>query len=333
MKLHNLSDLKVNIITPQQKQNKIDDMFLLMEQSINCESFEIPFDKNSYKLEKLQETIVHLRVLKDSISRYGLTRSLLSFVDHDKKLSSVISTIPSLENLSADRSVKNSTDMVASLEASIADHLKVLSIQFKLQLKKMINSISEKSEIFDKAYSHLAALEIMIREGRVLDTNALNTKKFTILSKSQLLFCFNHYDKSKEYTNNLIHIELPNNAESYKLWEEKFDATFKPLRTDEIGPTLNTLHNHGYTSLDDFESIFNYYKRIQKEDSIWIDSFKLFVDIYNHTMHNSSSIELNKAASKTAFAIRGLALFHYWVALNVVPHILKALFTCSEKTN
>ena len=71
--------------------------------------------RERYNIADHLDTISQLTAFKDAVAQYGLTRSLLAFANHDQTLSNAIPTIPAV--LTADRSVKNSQDVIAAVEA------------------------------------------------------------------------------------------------------------------------------------------------------------------------------------------------------------------------
>ena len=64
----------------------------------------------------LSETLEQLQVLSDVVSKFGMSRELLAFVDHDKTLSSAIPQIPSLESFLLDANIDTTVANEAIIE-------------------------------------------------------------------------------------------------------------------------------------------------------------------------------------------------------------------------
>jgi len=120
MAFNPLADFKIQVEAPKHVPKVVTGDAVEEGRLLLAEKTSLQLAKEEIELASIRSTIEQLSAFGATVSRYGLTRSLLAFADHNKVLSTAIPAIPSIETLTSDRSAKNSKDVVAAVEASVA---------------------------------------------------------------------------------------------------------------------------------------------------------------------------------------------------------------------
>jgi len=120
MAFNPLADFKIQVEVPKHVPKVVTVDAVEEGRLLLAEKTSLQLAKEEIELASIRSTIEQLSAFGATVSRYGLTRSLLAFADHNKVLSTAIPAIPSIETLTSDRSAKNSKDVVAAVEASVA---------------------------------------------------------------------------------------------------------------------------------------------------------------------------------------------------------------------
>ena len=321
----------------------------LVTGSIYTEPFELPIDRESVHLDRCLETIEHLTALRDSIKRYGLTRSLISFADYNKALSDNIKAIPALESLTADKSVKNSTDAIAALEAGIVDHVDLFIRKLKARAKNFIARIFSNIEKLDSNILHIKTMRTMLDEGRVIDSNQAKTKKFRLLNRKELFYYFGLAAKEADFSAKLASLKLPDSEAEYKKWMTTISKEFNAIDPDsdtgfslneygrlelkigsqpEVG--YNTLDGAGYT-LDDFDPIAAEFPKTEKFLKGFRQDLSRIAGLLNMSHNDPTMIYIHKAANLSYDIIWSLAVAASWNTSVAGLNVLRGIFACSVK--
>lgn len=348
MTFKSISDIKIKIEAPKQTRDVVNEIDILLSGSIRTEKFEFLPAYESFEFKAILSTINQLTAFGASVKRYGLTRSLLAFADHDKTLSVAIPTIPSLETLTSDRSVKNSTDIIAAVEASVGDMVEVFRRKFTARVKNMIERFTSNGKKIDAELFHIKALKDMIAEGRVLDEKAISTRQFNLPNHDVLFEQYKLLPLAKTLFEKLESTHIPNDEKSYNAWLAAITPAFnawgrmnnckldshgqiatvdgKPLSENEISVSSNTLKNHGYTNLEEFNTIADIAATCPERLKVlnaWLDRLA-----GNYTQ---ATDYLEKALETQYSIVHQVGSWEVWVTSGASYHAMLALFACSEQ--
>lgn len=243
---------------------------------------------------KLLESLEHLKALRDSVQKYGLTRSLVSFADYDKNLSTYIPEIPSIENLISDKSVKNSAHIVVAIEGKISDILNLFKDKIKAFFLKFNKKQKESEEKVKHLYNRVSEYETELKSGsRVFNKNLAKNiilSKYRAVSFSDLIKAFKSANSTGNVINQIGSLKIPLTEEEFKRWI--LDVTTK-LKTveDFIGikiennkvvdsktPILNltdenNLIEFGYDGIEKFYTIYTGIKSVHKNEMVALNAF------------------------------------------------------------
>jgi hypothetical protein len=335
-----LQDIQVALVEPRIiTTNSSVETILLLSGDVATGQFIPSHEHEARELEDRIATIEQLTAFKSAVEQYGLTRSLLAFADHDKTLSSAIAAVPALETLKADRSVRNSTDVVSAVEASIMDAITVFLRKLRARAKNILLRLSGKAERLDAIKLHIKTLSEMIGEGRVLDQTKFKTKQYYLLNKHDLFEAFQDVERAEAFATHIAKAPLPGTEAAFHDWSAKLDADFRKVfgtkmtMPDEIAAHArkDTLAGHGYGGLDDFGLIEAAFERIHKSKSVWVDTINVVNRRIQHTADDPTMLYLHKSSVAALDVIWTFACFTYWVADDAANNVMKALFDCSEK--
>lgn len=349
-----ITDIKVQIEDPQQKvvntQNNEDILSTFLATECDTEAFVQTYDPESAKLDSLLETIEQLFAFNMSIKRYGLTRSLVSFADHNTNLSRSIPQVPSLENLSSDRSVKNSTDVVVAVEASIRDSIDLFVRKLAARAKNFIDRIKFQAARLNATKLHINTVKKMFDEGRVLDEEQLKTRTFKLLNRDELLRAFKNIEMAAQFSQKITSMKLPDGESEYQKWLSEIQSLFEPLghelhvsledrglSFDDIEksslPTKRTLTEHGYTSIEDINLIAVEYPKVEKLVLEYNGHLNRVASMLGHNEHDPTMKYLHRSSETIFNTLFILADWSVWVMDKAAFNVLKALFACSKKSN
>ena len=340
-----ITDLKIKIENPRITQEKENVVEALCSDGIRTDEFELRHDNEDRDIEKLSEAIEQLGALRDSVKRHGLTRSLVSFADYNKKLSGAISA---LESLGTDLSVRKSKDVVVALEASIADHIELFLRKLKARAKNLIARITSKVERLESDILHIKTMQKMIEEGRELSETLAKTKSFFLLDRNTLFEYFKCSYREEEFARRLVSEKLPDGEAEYKTWLTHIRDEFKKISNEvtnlEIneygrfqvidssrgGATRDTLSGHGY-KLEDFIAIAEEFHKSEKLLREFSSHILKIVDLLRISQNDPTMLYLHKAAVTALNIVWVLAEQTAWNKSVAAMSVLRAIFTCTEK--
>ena len=358
-----ISDFKIKIEPPGYKsedQLAIESVaidtreIIIATDDIYTGPFTPSYDAEDRGLEQLATTIEQLFAFSSSVKKYGLTRSLISFADYNRNLSGAIKEIPSLESLLADRSVSKSTDVVAAVEASIADAISIFVRKLKARFKNLITRITTKTDRLDAVALHIKTLKDMMDEGRICDENLFKKKTFkNLMNRRDLFSSFQDIVTIEAFIHKISTTSFPTDKESYESWFREVKTDF-----DHIGKEINivlresctwdilkedddeytghvprkpeTLEELGY-KIEDFDRVVDEFLKGRKI----LPKFTTMVMTMSSLLRNSANHESEKYLQQSARVycnvVNILADFSGHILDTATVRVLKAIFSCTKK--
>jgi len=342
-----LNNMQIALVEPKQKRGVVNELDVILGSDIETESFEFTPDAESLELATILTTIDQLEAFNGSIKRYGLTRSLLAFADHDRVLSQAIPAIPALETLTSDRSVKNSADVVAAVEASIGDAIQVFVMKLKARIKNMIGRMTGKAKKLNVIILHVKTLQEMMAKGREFDETALKTRKFKLVPHDYLFAGYKSIPAKESLVKMLTETELPDSEAEFKPWLEKVRREFNALKyiteteMDQFGKlkydysktpnTEDTVHGHGYTNLGEFNEIAGHIESLYKSVDGYISMLNSLGEKYRVTKTTATLMWSHRASDVAFDVVYFLFLNDIWLGAYASFNVIKAMFACTEK--
>ena len=347
-----ITEMNINIEGPRrtigEKEKVVES---LRSDDIHTEAFEFRYDNEARDLEELAISIEQLSAFRDTVKRYGLTRSLISFADYDKKLSGAIAAVPALEALGSDRSVKSSSDVVVALEASIADAIEIFLRKMKARVKNLIIRITAKAERLGATALHIKTLKTMMESGRVLNEKLATTRQFKLMSRNDLFSSIKTCGDVEAFITKIARTKFPTNEVSYKEWLDEVRREFDPIGReinikildhggwDILEEDLtsspwskNTLRGYGYTKIEDFLLIVEAFEKAEKIIPQYISAVNV---MYNYLRQSSVNHESEKyirhAVASYCSLVSILTDQTSYILCTAAIDVLKAIFSCTEK--
>jgi hypothetical protein len=281
-----------------------------------------------------------------------MTRSLLAFADHNQVLSSAIPAVPALEALGADRSVKNSQDIVAALEASASDMFKLFLRSFKARVANLSNLFRKNKEYIYSGLVRMQVLYTFISEGRVFNGELAKKKTIKLLSYTHLIEGLQSADKFVDVLRKIHALRLPMSVNSYEIWLDTFRKEFNSishLTGVEVSQTgvfhqasgmsaiyvKKTMIELGYDGVDKFNNIMALLPKVYEAEDIIITMNE---KIESHVYEMETEIErdsIGQVTQRAAIAMMDGAYYLerrlYWLAGTQGLRAMKAIFACTEK--
>lgn len=342
-----LNNMQITLVEPKQKRDIVNELDVILGSAIETEPFNFTPGAESLELATILTTIDQLEAFNVSVKRYGLTRSLLAFADHDRVLSQAIPAIPALEALTSDRSVKNSADVVAAVEASIGDAVQIFVMKLKARIKNMIGRMAGKVEKLDNILLHVRTLQALMAKEREFDEKAWKTRKFRLVSHDYLFGGFKSILAKEGLMKMLTETELPDTEAEFKPWLTKVRSEFNALQyateteLDQFGSlkcvqktapiTEDTVYGHGYTNLSEFNEIVRQMESIAKS----LDGYRSILDgiceKYHATKNTPTLMWPHRASNIALNVLYFLFMNEIWFGDNASFDVVKAMFACTEK--
>ena len=356
MRLSNVSEFKVvgglsarvqEAVVPT---DGVDPAFEAFVGAIDLNVFNLT-SRKLVAIEGLFCDLNNLQALIESIKTFGLTKSLLSFADHDGTLSSTIPEFPALEDLTQDVSPRYTGPVIAALEAKIGKLVEYIWTTVKSEFRGFFRKNKYHLFRLDAVVNKTDALAKLL-EGRTFDKDYASKRQLKAPSFEALISGMEHIAEYTKVLQQFSKMELPVSYGDYHPWVQKLDEmtqSFHPicryivvsngtiaknpkyvLRQDYKRSSLVSL---GYTDLDKFATIRNKFK----ETVTIIDEF--LNDVYNVDKFFKLGNEEHAARSVASEGVT--VLFHLydnivammsWVE-QYAAMTMKALFFCADKTS
>jgi len=272
--LQRLTDIKVQIEGPlpvieTPEEISAIEMLLTTEIDRDHDLYAITLRDDLREIGTQLTTIEELSALKHSIVKYGMTRSLLSFANYNNVLSTAIATIPSMESLTSDRSVKNSQDVVAALEAAISERLEIFWKTFKARLANFFNHFKRNEEHLHKYVVRMQVLSKMMDDGRIFDTDKAKKHMLSGYPYDHLVEQLESVHRVVDVSEKLLDPNLPFTLEAFNGWHEKMRTAIESvseithihvtsngkLGTIDANRTKKSMYEFGYDSIDKFHKL------------------------------------------------------------------------------
>lgn len=344
-----LSDFNIDILDAQNKDRQ--SVLKALTSLSHTEKFVPTRYLDSLATEQIFQTVQNLIALKTSIERYGLTRSLLSFADHNKILSSTIPAIPSLESLTTDRSVKNSSSVIAALETSISDMIKNYITKIKDRVKNFLSRLTKKKEKGNETKLYLKKIEDMMNEGRVIDENCVNNYRPKVFESQFVYKILKDTDLYHNAFQQMLIKNPPTTEESYTAWVKDLQNHFNPIIKDiniyiddhgsweiidndhsgedpEYGK--KTITELGY-KISDIHSLIELYKKTTSNLSKYDGYIRSFSDKIEYAITDQESKEWCSYAENNYVSILEVLSDHTCHILDTALDAIKAIFHCTKK--
>ena len=304
-------------------------------------------DVDKVELDKLMVTLNNLVAFKESVAKYGLTRSLVAFADHDKSLSSVIPQVPALENLASDRSVKNSKDVVVAVEGKITDVTKLISEKIKSLIEKFKARFHKKIEVVKSTVEKLDEMHKYVNKSNmVFNKDKAKEQKIYDIPYTEMLTILKETRTSLDVILKVSKFDIPTADTEFTTWISRVRSTLEPVKRcieffpDESGNPNDTPNCYfrisgtydfvpastmGYDSIEKFNTL---YKEL-------LDTLSAFekIDVKSITISHKDTGDL-KTINKSIGIISELLAGWDW-ALQWIKHYpfcqLNSLHYCIEE--
>lgn len=353
--LRSLTDIKVDFVNqrkPVAELPTIGALEAMMDFDFMPLASSEVMDQDRLDLQTQRRTINELVALKHSIQRHGLTRSLVSFANHNGILSGAIPQIPAVEQLLSDRSVNKSQDVVAAIEVQIGLATTVFWRTLKARMLNMINIFRSSQEHLSSLTVKMNVLKHMIDEGRSFDEDAARTKKISLLDFGVLKEKLDALPHVEQALTKIVALGIPIGSTQSTTWMQTFIREVNALTPitglfynergslkhtqDTNRPKFASLLDHGYTSLSMFDTLLEMIPHVdmfQKHLFSHINNLEKFVtqdhdrdtDIENdHFVHQEAEDLMN-----FIFSIYQWSTSIGYVQLS---RAMRAMFYCTIKT-
>lgn len=243
------------------------------------DSLNEPFHihENNYELENLIQTYENLNAFKNSVMKYGLTRSLISMADYNKSLSENIPEIPSLENLHSDRSAKNSADIVAAVEVKLG----TLADYIKQKIKDKISNLTKRKEINDRTWnSYLNKMHtlytIITKDERIFDEKEAREREVKLPKYDELIHNMKLIKELPRILQEIVDHKLPVSKEEFDHWIVEIREKIKPVEKVYV----HTFSDTGRIIYNNENVIDEDYKKLSLSE-LGYDSIEKFHEIYD----------------------------------------------------
>lgn len=301
------------------------------------------------RLRMTMENLKDLQNLRTSIKLFGMTKSLLSFANHDHSLTALIPEIPSLETLKTDLSPKQSQDIIVALEAKIGALISYIWTTLKSDFKAF----------FQKNKYHLVGLDSIVRavddmnhllsEGRQFDKDYAEQKKVKLPKFNDLINIIKHIHDYVEMVSEYVKQSLPLTHSEYHDWINKLDKSmmkYKSICRYTLNPSGHMgLHNSdselkhvyektsltelGYSGLEQFKTIYTEFK-----NTVQILDMVMSKDITSTLPRPDDQKDASKSVINDAVAViydlyHNIQHMQSWLEVHV-PQSLRAIYFCTD---
>jgi hypothetical protein len=353
-----LKDMKVTIVgerpAPLSSEETSAIEAFLETDPIMASSFDAHLRDDLHAITAQLTTIDDLIALKQSIEKYGMTRSLLSFANHNNLLSTAITAIPSLESLTSDRSVKNSQDVVVALEGAIGERLEIFFKTIKARFENFLKHFKRNEEHLHKYVVRMQVLGKMIDQGRTFDDDKAKKRMIVGHPYVHLIEQLENVHRVVDVSEKIVHQDLPFTFDAYNTWHEKMRALVGSISDlthlhvtsngqfgddDTDNWTKKSLHEFGYDSIDKFHKMMPLLASVLKSVKMLNRVDWHIQDIHNDTytitpggmiIANSSMQYVREACE---FIMTAIYHLYHWVAdVGTAAYTaMKDIFSCTTK--
>jgi hypothetical protein len=291
-----------------------------------------------------------LSAFKASVGRYGLTRSLVSFADYAKELSSEIPEIPAIEGLVADKSAKNSVDVVAAVEVKMATLIEFMKQSIKDAIKNLFKRGRYKLGDLSMQDRKLSTLEeILHRDNLVFDKEEAAKKMIRAPKHDEMMHDLHLIGELSKVFADISSKPIPHTQAEYGPWMESIASRLKPVETicrytTRDGRVVRTetsglgrksypkasLESLGYDSLEKYHEILALYRSVCNQLS---EDYRNYVEsrmFEGHVPEDTNDHVVNMSFDVVCSIFENVDWAMGW--MDEYPfRIMKAIFWCTDK--
>lgn len=186
------------------------------------------FASDSYDND-IQATFENLLALEAAMATHGVSRALLAFADRDGSLSAAIPSIPSLESMTADLSVKESAAAIEGVGTTIVSYGKAILQSYKNAFTwttQAENRILVWNHIIDGVEKNMDEKHFSLEKAKKIEAKVVPFQALIALQKA--------YARAPKAALELWGSGLPKEEKEYAPWLAKVKAEFEPIfRTEQ----------------------------------------------------------------------------------------------------
>lgn len=209
------------------------------------------------EINNLVNTIQNLTAFKNSVARFGLTRSILSLADHDKTLSELIPEVPAIEVLVSDRSAKNSVDVVVAVENKISALNQYTANTITEAAKSVFAHLKDKTAMLIRTEAKMKILtdRLVTDERSFFKEPVENAVVETAPTFEALILGMQHVQAAQKVICAILEQKLPTNELDFNTWVSAVRTLIEPVQVafpftvSEIGAVEK---NKSYVSFESF---------------------------------------------------------------------------------